>query len=248
MTKRTFVLNTLVYDDAKNGVSQLKMLDQALAQDIKDVEVRREFFTDPQNEIPALGIRARELGITIYFSIPDVLFVAGGEFNPKFDAYVNEARQLGAVAIKMNIGHFADAKEISLATLKAALPTDIALNIENSQAVLDGTIAPITAFLTYANDEHLGIKFVFDAGNWRYVGEDELIAAEKLASDTTILHLKNVQPANDSFTAVAFDQGIIDWQALIAKLPTTAAIFIEYPVASADALATDIKNLKAAVN
>jgi Sugar phosphate isomerases/epimerases len=248
MTERQLILNTLVYnDDVVAGTLQLDLLPKIVDLGVESVEVRREFFNDLESELAVVAAKSQELGLSIYLSIPDMLFNEGGVLNPMFEQYVAEAEVLHSVAMKMNVGHFTEASDETLAELRDKMSKTVKLNVENDQTELNGTMAPIKEFLTLAGAEDLNIDFVFDSANWRFVDEDEMVAAELLYGHTDILHLKNVIKAGDGLEVVPFDKGVIDWKALIESLPLGTPIALEYPTTSLESLRKDVNTLRAFV-
>lgn len=243
----SLVVNTLAFNEAiQAGEQQVDQLQKLFDLNVMNVEVRREFFQDITHELPVLAAQARELGMSVYYSIPDMLFIANGELNPQMAEYIAEARMLGALAIKMNVGHFGGHEARQLAELRAILPDDIQLNVENDQTPLNDHVAPIKHFLTMAREAYLPINFVFDNANWVFQDENPISAARELAPFTTVLHLKNVVTTDDGYQVVAYHAGEIDWRQQLDILGHVQ-ICLEYPVASVADLANDIANLKPAL-
>ncbi|QIL51186.1 hypothetical protein G7084_07720 [Weissella coleopterorum] len=245
MAKTKIIINTLVYEQAhSNGMQQIDFVDDVKAQGIDMIEVRREYFTDIKKEIPSLTNKIRQNNFKLYLSIPDMIFDFDGHVNGKFIQYVNEAELMSATAMKMNIGHFEKAQLSDWMILEQSMSKKIQLNVENDQTILNGTLTPIVDFFKIIEEKQLNIKFVFDSYNWRYVDEDEIVAAQKLYPYISILHLKNVIKWDKSYKVVAFDQGIGEWRTLLNDMPRNVLVALEYPEASSEQLKNQINKLE----
>lgn len=244
MNKSNIIINTLVYEQANSdGIEQIDFLDDIQDQGINTVEVRREYFKDIKSEIEPLKQKVDQNNMKLYLSIPDMIFDPAGHVNAKFGQYVKEAELMSAVAMKMNVGHYEKAQLSDWDMLDQLMSKTVQLNVENDQTKLNGTLAPIVEFFKIVEKKHLNIKFVFDSYNWRYTDEDEMVAIKQLNSYVTILHLKNVVKTDSGYQVAAFDQGIGDWQALLAAMPSNTPVVLEYPEASAEQLEKQIKTL-----
>lgn len=174
MSDNKLVLNFLVFSDkVESGVLQSDLLQESADLGFQQVEVRREYFKDLENEIPVIQSEAQRLGMTLFYSVPDDIYVNGG-LNPNLMAYLEEAKQMGVKHIKWNIGDFDG--ELHEQELKALVDEGIEISIENDQTQTSGTIKAIDAYMKAVTNAGIAIGYVYDLGNWRFVGENEVRA------------------------------------------------------------------------
>lgn len=245
MQQEQIVLNNLVYaKDVAAGASQLALLDKALALGITSVEVRREYFTDVLGEAPAIKAKAEANQMRLFYSVPAEVFV-DGQVNPALQQYFDEAKALGIYAIKFNIGDFANFTGDLAAELAPFTNQGMQVNIENDQTQVSGTLQPVQTFLAAVTAAGLQIGYVYDLGNWRFVGEDEILAAKTLAPYTQYIHVKDVAYVDDKPVAAPLNAGVLDWQQALAILPRDKPVAIEYPTDDTQTIADAIAALLA---
>ncbi|GAK31795.1 sugar phosphate isomerase [Weissella oryzae SG25] len=245
MNVAQIVLNNLVFDkEHQAGENQLTMLKKALEFNISQVELRREYFFDIENEIKDIKNFTNTHGIKLFYSVPDELFI-NGELNTKLDMYFAEAQAMGVSVIKFNIGEFDDIRAKQLEKLAMYSKILDQMNIENNQIKSMGSISAIQKFMEIMVEHDLAIGYVYDMGNWRYVGENEMKAAQALRQYVKYIHVKDgLGFASDSKT-VPLGQGEIDWPAILAILPKMLPVALEYPVNSDLEIIDGIERLKA---
>lgn len=230
MKNEQVVLNFLVYADCvKKGALQSELLEEIASLGFKSVEIRREYFKNRQEEIPVIKAEASRLNLTLFYSVPDEVYVKG-ELNPKLGDYLLEASAMGVKHIKWNIGEFTG--DLHKEEMKALLGKGIEISVENDQTLRSGKIAAITRFMEAVKEGDLGIGYVYDLGNWRFVGEDERVAAELLKEYVSYIHLKDVIYVDTKPQAVGLDQGEIPWREIVSLLPQDVPVAIEYPTSS----------------
>lgn len=227
MKKEKLVLNFLVFaDKVKDGALQADLLQKAADLGFTQVEIRREYFRDINEEKSVIESEAKRLGLDLFYSVPDEVYV-NGKINPKLEQYVIEAKQMGVKHIKWNIGDYNG--ELYLNELKALLDRGIAISIENDQTQTSGTIAAIDTYMKAVTKAGVNIGYVYDLGNWRFVGEDERAAAELLKDYVQYIHVKDVQLVDQKPQAIGLDHGEIDWRKVLQILPQDVPVAIEYP-------------------
>lgn len=232
----TLILNTWIFEtDVKNGVSQVDLVKRVAQLGADGIEVRREYFTDFANELPAVAAAARENNLIVNYSVPDVVFEADGSVNPKLAQYFAEGKTMGISKIKFNTGNF-DRFTGNLADAFAALPlAEIKMNVENDQTPVSGTPEAILNFLTAARKAGLNsIGYVYDLGNWAFTGFDAVTAAKALAPFCDYIHLKNsmLDQTGQMITTTNLNRGMFNWQILLNYLPKDVQIALEFPMAS----------------
>lgn len=235
MDKSNIVLNTLVFDKQHNdGESQLKMLQRVVDFGISQAEVRREFFSNPVQEAPAIGDFVTKHSLKLFYSVPEKIFTDDGTLNPELPNYFSEAKTMGVSSLKMNIGNFSAFAGNLKDALSPYADSGIEFNVENDQSVANGSSKNILKFLNAVQAQSIDIKFVFDLGNWRFVDEDELEVAKILSDFTRYIHVKNDVLGKEKPDVVALDQGVIDWKAALKLLPTNVPVALEYPASDAE--------------
>ncbi|PEZ84319.1 sugar phosphate isomerase [Bacillus cereus] len=228
MRDERLVLNFLVFtNEIENGVLQEDLLRQSVDLGFTNVEIRREYFKDLTKEMPVIQKEANRLNLGLFYSVPDEIYI-DGTLNPKLNQYLAEAKKMGVKHIKWNIGNFTG--ELHAAQLRKLLEQGIAISIENDQTQTSGTIAAIKTFMKAVKKERIDIGYVYDLGNWRFVGEDEQQAAEILKEYVRYIHVKDVLEKSAPL-AIGLDRGEIDWRKVLAVLPKSP-IAIEYPTTS----------------
>jgi sugar phosphate isomerase/epimerase len=200
------------------------------------VEVRGELLTDPGEELPALAQAIRAAGLDVVYSSPVGLWDGGGALDQAaLERALQAARELGAPRLKMAIGNFGPASEAGFAQLKQALAFgDVELLIENDQTAAAGSLAALQDFFAAAQRSGLTLGMTFDLGNWHWVGESALQAAQALAPRVRYVHCKGVQREPQRWIAVPLAQSAAPWRAVLRALPSDVPWAIEYPLASDD--------------
>jgi sugar phosphate isomerase/epimerase len=205
----------------------------AMAAGADSVEVRGELLRDPAAELPALA------GLAAVYSSPEGLWAEGGLLDGAALARgLAAATTLRAPRLKMSIGDFRASSHGSLAGLRAQLAdTAVELVIENDQTVSAGTLPALQAFFDAADHAGLDLGMTFDMGNWHWLGECPLQAAEALASRVRYVHCKGVQRLPAKWVAVPIAESAAPWRAVLRALPADVPHAIEYPLIGDDLVA-----------
>lgn len=191
------------------------------------------------------------------YSEPVVLWTQEGELDTGvLERGLARAAALGAPRLKMSIGGWTRASSDSLLELKSILSAHkaIELLIENDQSETGGTLDALQAFFAAADAAGLPLPMTFDMGNWHYVGECPLRAAEALAPRVRYVHCKGVQRLPAKWVAVPMLQSVAPWRAVLRALPANVPHAIEYPLMGDDLLAVTreeiahIRRLRAAAS
>lgn len=240
----TLILNTWIFEaDVKAGAKQADLVDRVAKLGADGIEVRREYFTDIDAELPELAKHAKAHNMIVNLSVPDVVFEEDGSLNPKLGQYFKEGQILGLKKIKFNTGHF-DRFTGDLKQAFSQFPlSEIEMNVENDQTPVSGTVSAIKTFLTAAHEAGLtSLGYVYDLGNWAFTHGDAEAAAKELAPFTHYIHLKNTIDDNGTLsTSADLDTGMYDWRALIKLLPQDQYYALEYPMATDEQIAAQIK-------
>lgn len=243
MESTQVVLNNLLFEQAhQQGELQLVMLQKINSFGIKNAELRREYFNDIKVETPAIANYAKEQKMTLFYSVPEDLFKAG-KLNPTLTEYFQEAKELGVQYLKFNIGAFEGWHVDDIHQIQNLLSMGMAVNIENNQTQQAGRIEVIDKFMQATEKAGVNIGYVYDLGNWRYVGQDEIEAAEQLASYVRYIHVKDGFGTHPNATTVTLGHGEIDWQKVLQILPKKIPVALEYPTNSSDEIEEGIELL-----
>lgn len=227
MMNGRLVLNFLVYADrVANGELQGELLQEIADLGFTQVEIRREYFQNIDEEIPVIKSEAERLQMKLFYSVPDEVYV-DGKINPKLGQYLTDAQQMGVKHIKWNTGDFNG--DLHEEELKALLDKGVEISIENDQTQTSGTIKAIDSYMKAIKKAGVNIGYVYDLGNWRFVGEDELEAAELLKDYVHYIHVKDVRYEDKKPVAAGLDHGEINWRKVLQLLPQDVPVAIEYP-------------------
>ncbi|GAB3626507.1 hypothetical protein PTE30175_00357 [Pandoraea terrae] len=200
------------------------------------VEVRAELLRDPATELPAIADAARELGLSLVYSSPRGLWRPDGTLDTAaLDEAIRHAKTLGASRFKMSIGGFQRASAATLGELRERLVAQSAeLVIENDQTARAGTIGVLRRFFAAAALAGLSPGMTFDMGNWHFVGEDPLVAAEVFGSRVVYLHCKGVQRLPHKWIAVPLADSLAPYRTIAQHMPPDVPWAIEYPLVGDD--------------
>ncbi|WP_251547768.1 sugar phosphate isomerase/epimerase family protein [Limosilactobacillus caecicola] len=241
----TLILNTWIFEkDIQNGISQAELVDRVKKLGADGIEVRREYFTDLDTELPNIAKATSANHLIVNYSVPDVIFKDDGSINPKLAQYFAEGQKMGISKIKFNTGHF-DRYHGNLITDFAKLPlSEIKMNVENDQTPVSGTPDAIMSFLKAARQSGLNsIGYVYDLGNWAFTGFNAIDAAKKLAPFCDYIHLKNsmLDAEGNMTTTASLSKGMFNWQIIISYLPKDVQFALEFPMSSDNLIASQIK-------
>lgn len=238
MKNTDLVFNTLVAQEKINsGLTQLEIFDYIVDLGFNSIEVRREYFKNIDSEVEAIAKYSKAQNITILYSVPEVIFLENGELNPNIEQYFTEACNLHATHVKMTIGNYQNKKQLQ--NLKIINEQPFSFTVENDQTEQSGTINNILKFLTEAEQSGINIGYTYDLGNFRYVGESEIVGAEALKDYVKYIHLKNVTRENDLLRATSLEQGDINWRKVTMLLPNDVPVALEYPSNIKEEILTD---------
>lgn len=241
--KEDLIINSIVFgSQLEAGALQEKLLEQVFAMGFKRFEVRREFFKSIPQELETLKEKAEKLDLALFYSVNENLLV-DGKINPNLNDLIQEADILGAPFLKLNIGDATSLTLETLQTLKAPLSSNLNIVVENNQDLKGGSLSNCSHFMSLVRQAGLPISFVFDTGNWAFLGESLSQASSKMSEFTTYLHCKNYQKALFGLeNSVSLFEGEIDIAPLILQFPKAKYLALEYPTTN-DQLVADAHKL-----
>ncbi|WP_436860699.1 sugar phosphate isomerase/epimerase family protein [Mammaliicoccus lentus] len=241
--KRNLVFNTLVAQEKINdGCKQSELFDYIISLGFKKIEVRREYFQDINMEMKEIGKLAKDKNLDILYSVPDVIFLNGGNFNKSISDYLKEAEEMNASFIKLTIGDYKN--KTQLKELEFINNKNINFTVENDQTNLSGKTHNILKFLKDVKSRKININYTFDLGNFAYVNENEEEAAKILNQFVSYIHLKNVKKQHGDLLATSLEKGTINWKKVLDILPKNVPIAIEYPSNNVEEILEDKKMIE----
>ncbi|GAB2891862.1 sugar phosphate isomerase/epimerase family protein [Paralcaligenes ginsengisoli] len=201
-------------------------------------EVRGELLVDPERELHELAGILHDTGLGCVYSSPDGLWDEAGVLNrPALEQGLAAAAILKAPVLKMSIGGFNTGSQASLSELGDRLGQGaVKLLIENDQTVSAGSVSALRRFFDAADRAGLALDMTFDMGNWHWLGESPLQAAELFAARVQYVHCKGVQRQPGRWVAVALADSVAPWRAVFNALPVNVPRAIEYPLFGDDLL------------
>lgn len=207
------------------------------------VEIRRELLPPDFADFIGLGQACADLGLAIVYSAPERLWEVD-QFATYLDKQLIEATALGAVAVKIPMGHYPGGSQVDWAALRERLAAAPPLLIENDQTLEGGTLEPLAACFEDAASAGCPLGMTFDIGNWLWTGNDPLAAAKRLGPFVRYLHCKGVVCDQEHLRASVPDDGeLAAWCTLLTHLPTQVPRTIEYPLQGQDLAAITAEQL-----
>lgn len=244
MKKELIVINTLVFKNYfDKGFTQDKFFSFVSNLGVKNIEIRREYIKDLSKELDLYRKLAKEMKLDIFYSVPDTMFKDGKLDKENLAKYFQEAKIINCKNIKFSIGDYKNFHSNLKEALDQFLNYGINLNIENDQTYENGTSRNIIEFLTDCKAQRINIGYVYDAGNWCWVNEDELENANLLKEFTTYVHLKDVKKTSQGNVTLPLDKGNIEWRKILDILPKDTNVGLEYPCESVSVVEEGIEKL-----
>ena len=234
LAKVVIVTAAFGYQTVKDLGGQAELLKHIAESGADGVEIRRELFEEGEiNHLDTLAEKIRQHGLIAFYSVPESLFLPGGEVNPSLADFLSEAETLGAQKLKIALGNFKPG--LDLTALKVLVKQRrVEVVVENDQTPDGGILHPMNAFFYAAESLHLPVAMTFDMANWLWVGQDALEAAKTLSEHVSYVHVKAAQERNGKLHAVALDDSDGSWKPVLAALPRSAPRGIEFPLEGDD--------------
>lgn len=223
-----WVINTIAYGDLiENGkATQIDSLSSIAKLEIKTVELRQEYIKNGEQERAELKAAAIKNGLTVFLSIPDVLFL-DGNLNADIEQYFKNTQAVGGVQLKLNLGqYYEEALPAQVERIQELINNyHIQLVVENDTTSTTGSAEYFANFMRSAQLDNFGV--CFDVGNFLYFdGGDPAMAATILYDDIKYIHLKEVE--QDILTPLPYlNQGDVDIKQLLPQLPHDVPIAVE---------------------
>ncbi|MDR0207533.1 MAG: AP endonuclease [Pseudomonas putida] len=222
--------------DTVRRQGQIAYLPLLAAAGARRVEWREELF-EAWPDAAELANASTAFGLESLFSTPLELWREDGSLEPEVAARLQLVGQVGAVALKVSLGHYHD--HCDLEALRPLLGQGSALFVENDQTVQGGRLQPLLNFFQRAANQGLAPGMTFDIGNWYWQDESPLQAARALGPWVRYVHCKAVERRKDGRLAAVPPQAsdLAHWRELMRCFVPNVPRAIEYPLVSDDLLA-----------
>ncbi|MDH1628641.1 sugar phosphate isomerase/epimerase family protein [Pseudomonas mosselii] len=222
--------------DAVRRLGQASYLPLLAAAGARRVEWREELFdTTPAGA--TLANLAAEHGLQSLYSTPLELWREDGSLEPAIAQRLQLASEIGAVALKVSLGHYQAGCD--LRALAPLLGHKTALYVENDQTPYGGRLQILERFFREAQEQGVAPGMTFDIGNWYWHDESPLLAAQLLGRWVRYVHCKAVARRADGRLVAVVPQALdlAQWRELMTHFAPDLPRAIEYPLAGDDLLA-----------
>ncbi len=228
--KSQLAVNMLAYEAVmteKN--SQSDYFEKIVDLGITKIEVRREYIHQEQ-DFSAIQKKASQLGIEIFYAVPEILFEGELISQSELEDYFKEAHQLGAKQIKFTAGYTKEVtlQEVQLLTRLIKNYSIENLTLENGQDASFAKAETVHQFIQTLKEKQLPVSVTFDTGNCLYVNEDPLESFKLLKEDVSYVHLKDV--SKDTLTPSLNGEGDVPLADILSQVEGTINVAIEYPL------------------
>lgn len=231
MKKENIILNTIVFKSKLDqNIRQIDLLSEAKKLGIMRVEIRREFLNDQSIEEELINLKqeADKLGIELFYSV-DEDFIVQDKVNPMLEQLRREAEIIGAPFLKVNVGNASKVTINYLASYRKLLENGVGIKIENNQHPKFASIDNCQLMLNKCKKAELPITFVFDTGNWAFVGEEYNKALKQFFKETTYVHIKNYKAKINDNQITALTEGDLIIDKLLPYFENLEYVALEYP-------------------
>ncbi|MDH0303233.1 MULTISPECIES: AP endonuclease [unclassified Pseudomonas] len=221
--------------DAVRQLGQASYLPLLAAAGARRVEWREELF-DAEPDAASLASLAAEHGLQSLYSTPLELWREDGSLEPAITQRLHLADAIGAVALKVSLGHYQEGCDLQ--ALAPLLRHKTALYVENDQTAHGGRLQILLRFLREAQAQGVAPGLTFDIGNWYWHDESPLLAAQLLGRWVRYVHCKAVARRADGRLVAVVPQALdlAQWRELMRHFAPGLPRAIEYPLAGEDLL------------
>lgn len=242
---RKIVLNTVAYQEIlKENPRQAELISEIKSLGIDYIEIRREFITRGEEEIKEIARAANEEQVTLYYSVPDELFI-NSQVNSNLEEYFKEAAILNAFQMKLTLGDLGELTKQLAERLDGYLHRfSTKLTIENDQSKERGSAVRLKSFMEETEKFGLTLGLTFDVANFVYFAENPIESAKVLKPFVQYVHIKNVRKHDGILEATAMETGDLDISAILHEFPESVPCAIEYPCGGKTAIKQKIQNDK----
>lgn len=204
-----------------NGtMASRKVIEAAARLGADGAELRRDYWRDPDREIPEARDCAAALGVRLTYASHATLFNADATGDAQTHRDIETTAALDASQFRLFPGPLpADDDEAGwrrgTATIALALARGVTLALENYSGTPGGRVAEIVRVLDHYPDATLATNI--DVGNYARHGEDVPAAIRAVGSRAISAHLKD-QTANPADAPVPLGAGVLPLPEILAAL------------------------------
>lgn len=236
---REFGINTIAYLwTIKEGISQADLFDHAKSCGAKILEVRREYIK--KEHLSPIKQRSQQLGMTVYYSVPEELLKNGRVNQPILNEVMSEAKIFDAKCVKFSLGDIRGVCDEELKSLADFVKqSGRVVLIENGPGGPEGDADLLAQFFKRQDDIGGTIGLTFDTGNFEAAGYNAFECAKRFNSRTRWIHLKDMKKQEAGTELAMLGEGDIDFHAIIPLFGSDIPIAIEYPCSSYEQVAEE---------
>lgn len=198
----------------------------AAAVGARGVEYRDVCWTDKSRELPAVRRQLGELALRAVYTTVTPLCHPEAAVQAALLRHIEDARDLGAVLLRVNLGVPPGEGEAGRALRAAAVVAieharrmEVPLSLENNARPPDDRLEDIRAALAHFDSPHLGTNV--DFANYVATGQDPIAAIRALAPWINYVHLKDARRAPDGWRSTYLGNGELPLRNILAALDAT---------------------------
>lgn len=204
-------------------------------------EIRRELLEGDEPPYEELRAAVQGSGLRAAYSVPVELWESDGGLNrEQLLRALEEGRKLGAEFVKTTLGGYrhglSDLSALRVCLEEAGyMKLPIQLTVENDQSEHGGRPAVLKSFLEDCAELHIPVRMTFDVGNWLWLGEDIVAAAQLLTPYIVYVHFKWSATCDGVMAAAPLPADAdARWRDVLACFSAELPRVIEFPIAVED--------------
>lgn len=197
------------------------------------IEFRKEFLPDKNMSASLLNEETAKHRLGSTYSAPVPLWDENGRLNGiELKKILREAVQLGAKIVKVTLGRY-QKDTSSLDELKTLIDEQLIdyplcqITVENDQLEHSGDMNVLKHFFKDCESQGVPVGMTFDIGNWHWLRQDPLAAADNLSMYVRYIHCKQVEGQPPTSVPLSEDKRW-EWQQIMRKLPFDVPRCIEF--------------------
>ena len=225
---REIFISAVQFDEQlKSGSTRvLDLAPVAVAMGVRGVEYRDVYWRDKGAELPALKRQLAQLKLKAAYTTMNPLYDPDPARQQQLLRDIEDARDLGAVVLRVNLGRRpgpgpADANThyAGRMAVERAAALRIHLTLENNSKAPDHRLADIRDTLDTFSCRFLGTNV--DFANYAATGQDPVEAIRALARWTNFVHAKDARKTAEGWQSTYLGDGTLPLKDVIAALDAT---------------------------
>jgi sugar phosphate isomerase/epimerase len=236
---REIFISAVLFDEPlKSGrmrVQDLAPVASAVA--VRGVEYRDVYWREKSTELPALKRQLAQLKLKAAYTTTTPLYHPDPGKQQQLLRDIEDARDLGAVVLRINLGQRpggapADAKThyAGRIAVERAAASRVKLTLENNATPPDHLLSDVQETLGTFSCRFLGTNV--DFANYAATAQDPIEAIRRLARWINYVHAKDVRKTADGWQSTYLGNGTLPLREIIAALDATGKPFpfcFEFP-------------------